>query len=99
MDNEDTVFVECSDGVASREPSVEVLPEGSGNGEVKVELDMSGEREDIVQVHNRIFNKLIKPEWVILEKIHILTIEEISAFQSRGVGGGGCCIFIYSCSA
>ena len=66
-DNEDTVFVECSDGVASREPSVEVLPEGSGNGEVKVELDMSGEREDIVQVYNRIFNKLL-PRLTILAR-------------------------------
>ena len=52
-DTEDTVFVECSDGEresGDREPSVEVLPNNSNNGEVTVQPDVMGEREDIVQV-------------------------------------------------
>jgi hypothetical protein len=47
-DNEDTVFVEHGDG--EREASVEVLCNNSNNGEVNVEQDVMGEREDIVQV-------------------------------------------------
>jgi hypothetical protein len=44
-DNEDTVFVECGDGDANeREPSVEIIRQNSDD------LDMSGERQDIVQV-------------------------------------------------
>lgn len=50
-DSEDTVFVECDNGVAKydREPSVEILHHNSDVGVVAEEVN-TGEREDIVQV-------------------------------------------------
>lgn len=49
-DSEDTVFVECDNGVAKydREPSVEILHHNSDVGVVAEEVN-TGEREDIVQ--------------------------------------------------